>query len=208
MVGWCSMGTFNDPCRMCQVMPYRCGAVLPASPGSAPVAGPALSALALEIRIQEVAVRGTALHGAVLGDGCPEASTRDVATRSRDVPTQSFMVLIEMLEGVAKLFASGNLHGFTVSVYCVTCFFVWRKSGNSPVRLSPLRWSVTGRSLARRLKDEVLPTVYNSRICQRTIRADDRTMVGHIGQDSGWQWHIDIFWDPLDPLVMGYISYL
>ena len=103
-------------------MPYRCGAVLPASPGSAPVAGPALSALALEIRIQEVAVRGTALHGAVLGDGCPEASTRDVATRSRDVPTQSFMVLIEMLEGVAKLFASGNLHGFTVSVYCVTCF--------------------------------------------------------------------------------------
>ena len=24
------MGTFNDPCRMCQVMPYRCGAVLPA----------------------------------------------------------------------------------------------------------------------------------------------------------------------------------
>jgi len=91
------------------------------SPGSAP-AGPALSALALEIRIQEVAVRGTALHGAVLGDGCPEASTRDVATRSRDVPPQSFMVLIGMLEGVAKLFVSVNLHGFTVSVYCVPCF--------------------------------------------------------------------------------------
>lgn len=59
-------------------------------------------------------------------------------------------------------------------IYCIcilcTLFFAWRW-GNPPVRLSPLRWSVNGRSLARRLKDEVLPTVYNSRICQRTIRA-------------------------------------
>ena len=144
--------------QMCQVIPYRCGVpfsrVLPAPLPLQVLLCPrwpwkfeSKKSQCLERRYMaqylEMAVRRPPGRG---------MWRRDV-TRCSDV--QSFMVLIEMLEDLAKLFASGNLHDF-IWIYCIcilcTLFFSMEKMRQRSCHChSPLRWSVNRSSVGRSL---------------------------------------------------------